>query len=89
MVTKKDRNTVVIERSDSSVEKVSRSRVVIAPKPKTREEIEQTLRPEQLPVDGKSTNEATNREDIPHKVEETKQTNENTEEYKPPNDAAS
>ena len=70
-------------------EKVSRSRVVLAPKPKTRDEIEQTLRPEQLPVDGKLTKEATTLEDIPHKVAETKQTNDNTEEYQPPKDAAS
>ena len=55
LVTKKDKNTVVIERSDRSVEKVSRSRVVLAPKPKTKEEVKEILRPEQLPVDGQPT----------------------------------
>ena len=53
MVTKTDRNTVVIERFDRSVEKVSRWRVVLAPKPKTEEEVKEILRPEHLPVDGR------------------------------------
>ena len=44
MVTKTNKKTVVIERSDRSVEKVSRSRVVLAPKPKTKEEVKEILR---------------------------------------------
>ena len=44
-VTKTTGNTVVIERADRSVERVSRSRVVLAPKPLTEAEMEQTLQP--------------------------------------------
>ena len=62
LVTKTDKNTVVIERSDRSVEKDSRSRKVLAPKLKRKEEVDKILRPEQLPVDGKQTKEATNLE---------------------------
>ena len=86
---KMDKNTVVIERSDRSVEGISRSRVVLAPERKIREEIEQTLRAEQLPVDGKLTTEATNLEDISQKVAATKQTDNETEEHQPTKDAAS
>ena len=88
LVTKTDKNTVFIERSYRSVEKASRSRVVLAPKPKTKEEVYQTLRPEQLLVDIKLTAEATNLEDILGKVAATKQTNDKTEEHQPTNDAA-
>ena len=69
---KTDKSKVFIERPDRFVEKDSRSGVLLARKPKTREEIEQTLIPEQLPVDGKMTTEATNLEDIPRKVASTK-----------------
>ena len=44
-VTKADDATVVIERPDRSVEKVSRSRVVLAPKPTTDEEMKEILKP--------------------------------------------
>ena len=38
-------NTVVIERQDKSVERVSRSRVVLAPQPRTVMEIQNAVRP--------------------------------------------
>ena len=38
-------NTVVIERPDSSVERVSRDRVVLAPQPRTQAEIQDVIRP--------------------------------------------
>ena len=72
LVIKTDKNTVVIERSHRSVEKVSRSRVVLATKPKTKEEVDQNLRLEQLPIDGKLRTEVTNLEEVSHKVAATK-----------------
>jgi len=86
LVTKTDKNTVVIERSDRSVEKVSRSRVVLAPKPKTKEEVKEILRPEQLPVDGQPTTEAINLEEVSRKVAATKPA---TNDQQPRRDAAS
>ena len=44
-MTKVDDATVVIERPDRSVEKVSRSRVVLAPTPTTEEEMKEILKP--------------------------------------------
>ena len=71
-MTKTDKNTVVIERSDRSVEKVYRSRVVLVPKPKMKEEVYKTLTPEKLPIDGNLTTEATNIEDVSRMVATTK-----------------
>ena len=89
LVTKTDKNTVVIERSNRSVEKVSRSRVVFAPKQKMKEEVHKALTPEQLPIDGNLKTESTNLEDVSRMVAATKQTNDATEDHRTKTDAAS
>ena len=48
-VTKVDGNTVNIEKAVRSVETVSRSRVVLAPKPASEDEVEKFLKPIDLP----------------------------------------
>lgn len=50
-VTKVENNTVFIEKTNQSVEKVSRSRLVLAPKPETNKEAEEILKP--IFIDGK------------------------------------
>ena len=61
-MTKVDGNTVTIEKADRSVETVSRSRVVLAPKPASEEEVEKLLKPIDLPEEIAS--EQTNLNDI-------------------------
>ena len=63
-VSKSEGNTVVIELDDRSVERVSRSRVVLAPKPQTSQEAQDLLRPVALPDNGEVTNEEGNLRDI-------------------------
>ena len=59
--------TVVIEREDNTVERVSRDRVVLAPKPRTVQEIQQAVRPmtdEQLTQNAYPVSQKTNLQDI-------------------------
>ena len=66
--------TVVIEREDKTIERVSRDRVVYAPKPRTVQEIQQAVQPltdEQLAKDGYPVKQKTNLKDI---VQPSKQT---------------
>lgn len=44
-VTKGDNNTVFIEKMERFVENVSRSRVLLTPRPETRNEVEDILKP--------------------------------------------
>ena len=65
-VTKATGNTATIERKDRSVEKVSRSRVVLAPRPPTNQEVQDILRPTKLSDSEGPTNEEGNLQDLPH-----------------------
>ena len=69
----KDSN-VVIEKEDNNVERVSRSRVVLAPKPKTVEEIQEDVRPmtdEELDQNGYPVPELTNMRDLTRSINKT------------------
>ena len=61
------RRTVVIERPDHSVEKVSRDRVTLAPRPRTVDEVRETIRPmtdQELEHNDYPVGEDTNRYDL-------------------------
>ena len=63
--------TVVIEKDDRSVERVSRSRVVLAPKPRTLDEVQRSVRPmtdEELIPEEYPVQEGINARDVTRRV---------------------